>query len=156
MNTTRQDAWSKEEDAVLTNTVLEYIRIGNTQLEAFKKVASELSRTPAACGFRWNATLRKECAEAIQDAKEDRKKGNKPREPLSGLPEKVASDQIESTISFLEKMKTGFLLSSGEEQRKQQMQIETLRKENENLKRKAERLRKHLAGDRESMELGNK
>ncbi|MDY0405974.1 hypothetical protein P5G51_011775 [Virgibacillus sp. 179-BFC.A HS] len=74
MNTTRQDAWSNEEDMVLTETVLNYIRNGNTQLEAFKDVAKQLSRTPAACGFRWNATLRKQCQDAIQQAKEERKK----------------------------------------------------------------------------------
>lgn len=136
MNTTRQDAWSQEEDAVLTNTVLEYIRNGNTQLEAFKKVANQLSRTPAACGFRWNATLRKECAKEIQEAKEVRKKGNASRSHLHHLPENVASDQIESTISFLEKMKSGFLLSSGEEQKKQELQIKALKEENESLREK--------------------
>ncbi len=59
MYVTRQDAWTEEEDKILAETVLRYIRDGKTQLEAFKMVAEHLSRTSAACGFRWNATLRK-------------------------------------------------------------------------------------------------
>lgn len=134
MNTTRQDAWSNEEDMVLTETVLNYIRNGNTQLEAFKDVAKQLSRTPAACGFRWNATLRKQCQDAIQQAKEERKKGiGKPKE-RENYAAFDASDQIASTISILEKMKSGFLLSNGEAQKQQQKQLQILREENEKLK----------------------
>ncbi|MDY0405973.1 hypothetical protein P5G51_011770 [Virgibacillus sp. 179-BFC.A HS] len=45
-----------------------------------------------------------------------------------------ASDQIASTISILEKMKSGFLLSNGEAQKQQQKQLQILREENEKLK----------------------
>lgn len=50
MYVTRQDAWTKEEDHILAETVLRFIREGKTQLEAFKLVANQLSRTSAACG----------------------------------------------------------------------------------------------------------
>lgn len=70
----RQDAWTSDEDILLAETVLRYIREGKTQLEAFKEVGEKLSRTSAACGFRWNATLRKQYEEAIQIAKQNRKK----------------------------------------------------------------------------------
>ncbi len=70
----RQDAWTSDEDILLAETVLRYIREGKTQLEAFKEVGGKLSRTSAACGFRWNATLRKQYEEAIQLAKQNRKK----------------------------------------------------------------------------------
>lgn len=69
----RQDAWSHEEDVLLAETVLRYIQEGKTQLTAFQEVGDQLSRTAAACGFRWNATLRKQYDEAIQKAKQNRK-----------------------------------------------------------------------------------
>ncbi|SHN14911.1 RsfA family transcriptional regulator [Gracilibacillus kekensis] len=74
MQGNRQDAWTNDEDILLAETVLRYIREGQTQLEAFKEVGGRLSRTSAACGFRWNATLRKQYEEAIQLAKRNRKK----------------------------------------------------------------------------------
>ncbi|KAB8138642.1 RsfA family transcriptional regulator [Gracilibacillus oryzae] len=72
----RQDAWTKDEDIILAETVLHYIREGKTQLEAFKEAGNKLSRTSAACGFRWNATLRKHYEQAIQLAKSNRKKAS--------------------------------------------------------------------------------
>ncbi|GAE91750.1 prespore specific transcriptional activator RsfA [Gracilibacillus boraciitolerans JCM 21714] len=74
MQGNRQDAWTSDEDILLAETVIRYIREGRTQLEAFKEVGGKLSRTSAACGFRWNATLRKQYDEAIQFAKSNRKK----------------------------------------------------------------------------------
>lgn len=74
MSSQRQDAWTEEEDLILAETVLKYIREGNTQLAAFKEVGMKLSRTTAACGFRWNSTVRKKYEKAIQLAKQERKK----------------------------------------------------------------------------------
>lgn len=73
MNTTRQDAWTQDEDTLLAETVLKYIGDGKTQLEAFKEVAKRLSRTSAACGFRWNASVRKQYNHAIEVSKQARK-----------------------------------------------------------------------------------
>lgn len=73
----RKDEWSYEEDLLLAQTVLEYIENGNTQLNAFEKVAVRLKRTPAACGFRWNSTLRKTYKMQIKSAKLNRKSGKK-------------------------------------------------------------------------------
>lgn len=69
----RQDAWTDEEDLILAETVLKHIRQGSTQLAAFKEVGLKLSRTAAACGFRWNSTVRKRYEKAIKLAKEERK-----------------------------------------------------------------------------------
>ncbi len=56
MATTRQDAWTDDEDLLLAEVVLRHIRRRlETQLSAFKEVGRHLSRTPAACGFRWNS-----------------------------------------------------------------------------------------------------
>ncbi|MCA0987965.1 RsfA family transcriptional regulator [Guptibacillus algicola] len=69
----RQDAWSKDEDVLLAEVVLRHIREASTQLAAFEEVGKKLSRTPAACGFRWNSLIRKQYESAIVLAKKQRK-----------------------------------------------------------------------------------
>lgn len=69
----RQDAWSHEDDLLLAETVLRYIREGGTQLAAFEEVGDKLNRTSAACGFRWNAEVRNNYDQAIAIAKKQRK-----------------------------------------------------------------------------------
>ncbi|MED0959398.1 RsfA family transcriptional regulator [Bacillus cereus] len=76
MATTRQDAWTDDEDLLLAEVVLRHIREGGTQLSAFKEVGRHLSRTPAACGFRWNSYVRKQHRERIEEAKQLRKVEN--------------------------------------------------------------------------------
>lgn len=73
MQNNRQDAWTQEEDQLLGEIVLQYIEEGKTQLQAFSEAGEQLSRTPAACGFRWNATLRKQYENEIQQAKKNRR-----------------------------------------------------------------------------------
>ena len=62
MTSSRQDAWTHDEDLLLAEIVLRHIREGGTQLAAFEEVGKKLTRTSAACGFRWNF-----CAQTIQD-----------------------------------------------------------------------------------------
>lgn len=76
MNKTRQDSWSTEEDQLLAKVVLKHIREGGTQLQAFEEVGKELSRTSAACGFRWNANVRKLYRTEIDFAKQQRNMGS--------------------------------------------------------------------------------
>lgn len=59
MEAARQDAWNEDEDLILAEVVLRHIREGSTQLAAFEEVGEKLKRTAAACGFRWNAAIRK-------------------------------------------------------------------------------------------------
>ena len=73
MTSTRQDAWSQDEDLLLAEVVLKHIREGGTQLHAFDEVGKRLSRTPAACGFRWNSFVRKQYRSGIELAKKHRK-----------------------------------------------------------------------------------
>ena len=73
----RQDAWNQDEDLLLAEVVLRHIREGSTQLSAFEEVGDSLSRTPAACGFRWNSSIRKQYESAIQLAKKQRKQVKK-------------------------------------------------------------------------------
>ncbi|WP_071459342.1 RsfA family transcriptional regulator [Bacillus massilinigeriensis] len=78
MTLTRQDAWTQDEDLLLAETVLRHIRNGGTQLKAFEEVGKQLSRTAAACGFRWNSSVRKQFHSGIELAKRQRKEIKKP------------------------------------------------------------------------------
>jgi prespore-specific regulator len=73
MSITRQDAWTQDEDLLLAEVVLRHIREGGTQLQAFEEVGKRLSRTAAACGFRWNSSIRKQYKSGIEVAKKQRK-----------------------------------------------------------------------------------
>ncbi|GGE42952.1 transcriptional regulator [Pullulanibacillus camelliae] len=73
MTKVRQDAWSHEDDLLLAETVLRHVREGSTQLDAFEEVGDKLNRTGAACGFRWNAIVRKKYEKAVELAKKQRK-----------------------------------------------------------------------------------
>ncbi|WP_026581519.1 RsfA family transcriptional regulator [Bacillus sp. J33] len=77
MSSTRQDAWSQDEDLLLAEVVLRHIREGGTQLQAFEEVGKQLSRTAAACGFRWNSFVRKQYKSGIELAKKQRKEMKK-------------------------------------------------------------------------------
>ncbi|GAB3068028.1 RsfA family transcriptional regulator [Virgibacillus ainsalahensis] len=139
MNATRQDAWTNDEDAILAETVLHYIRDGKTQLEAFKEVAKQLSRTSAACGFRWNATIRKEYNDAIQMAKEDRKHGGKRDIRDGGEYNNKERNTIETAILLLEKMKSDFPEENSVMLKEQERIMRDLEKENEGLKHQLQR-----------------
>lgn len=69
----RQDAWTGDNDILLAETVLRHVREGSTQLSAFEEVGDALNRTAAACGFRWNAVVRREYEEDLEEAKRERK-----------------------------------------------------------------------------------
>ncbi|MEI3597022.1 MULTISPECIES: RsfA family transcriptional regulator [unclassified Oceanobacillus] len=137
MKETRQDAWTKEEDVLLAETVLQYIKNGNTQLEAFKEVAAKLARTPAACGFRWNATIRKQYDSAIRKAKEERKKvSSQALRALQANEGALEMNAIESAIQLLEQLKS----KGSEAENNEQVQlIERLKQENEQLNQQIER-----------------
>lgn len=70
----RQDAWTTEDDEILADIVLKHIKQGSTQLAGFNESSRRLGRTAAACGFRWNACVRKQQRKIIEIAKEERKK----------------------------------------------------------------------------------
>lgn len=100
MRKMRQDAWTEEEDILLASTVLRFIKKGKTQLDAFKLVGEQLSRTPAACGFRWNASIRHKHTEAINEAKQNR------QQSLQHVTNKnMETETIETAIALLEEMK---------------------------------------------------
>lgn len=69
----RQDAWLEQDDILLAETVLRHVREGSTQLSAFEEVGDALNRTAAACGFRWNAVVRRDYEKELSEAKKERK-----------------------------------------------------------------------------------
>ncbi|SDL77269.1 RsfA family transcriptional regulator [Sediminibacillus halophilus] len=138
MNNTRQDAWSQDEDVLLAETVLRYIREGKTQLEAFKEVANRLSRTPAACGFRWNASIRKQYQQAIQLAKQERKQADHYPVYHAEVKNNGKDAGFEAAISMLEKLRHNY-----ESANKQSVdaEIQRLKTENDQLKERLKRYR---------------
>lgn len=64
--------WTEGEDRLLKKTVLEAIRQGGTQIEAFQKVGEKLNRTPGSCGFRWNAVIKQQDPHSFHEAKKER------------------------------------------------------------------------------------
>jgi prespore-specific regulator len=100
MTKVRQDAWSHEDDLLLAETVLRHIREGSTQLDAFEEVGDKLNRTGAACGFRWNAIVRKKYIQAIEIAKKQRKqmKRAQQRRPRVWQPAAVGETMMEAPI----------------------------------------------------------
>lgn len=98
MSSTRQDAWTHDEDLLLAEMVLRHIREGGTQLQAFEKVGKKLSRTAAACGFRWNSYVRKQYKSGIELAKKQRKE--RKHNPTSD--ESVIVKETDQVVSDLE------------------------------------------------------
>jgi prespore-specific regulator len=110
MTSIRQDAWTQDEDLLLAEVVLRYIREGGTQLQAFEDVGRRLSRTAAACGFRWNSYVRKQYKEAIELAKKQRKEKKKEavihREQKGIATAEIAATKeltLEEVIAFLQR-----------------------------------------------------
>lgn len=66
----RHDEWTQEDDLLVVNTVVRYIALGKTQLQAFASASRKLKRTAAAVSFRFNKSLRQEFSETIKEAKE--------------------------------------------------------------------------------------
>lgn len=96
MSTTRQDAWTQDEDLLLAEVVLRHIRDGGTQLQAFEEVGKKLSRTSAACGFRWNSFVRKQYKSGIELAKKQRKETKKHSTDETSLTKKSQEPEVKS------------------------------------------------------------
>lgn len=108
MTITRQDAWSKDEDLLLAEVVLRYIREGGTQLQAFEEVGRKITRTSAACGFRWNSLVRKQYQSGIELAKKQRKELKKQLKQevreVEGTNQQNGNNPIRGIISSLEQL----------------------------------------------------
>lgn len=100
MPTNRQDAWSRDEDLLLAEVVLRHIREGGTQLQAFEEVGKQLSRTAAACGFRWNSYVRKQYKSGIELAKKQRKELKKQSQgPAAAIEEASLMEEVQPPVN---------------------------------------------------------
>jgi|SRR5690625_609082 len=139
MRKLRQDGWTKDDDILLAEIVLSHIRNGKTQLDAFKLAGEKLARTPAACGFRWNATIRHQYEDAIYLAKNARKQQSNYNEVEN---DEVTYDQeksIDSAITLLRGIKKQVNLQGDNVDEKNL--IKQLRDENKILQEEIERYR---------------
>lgn len=73
MNLQRIDNWTSTEDEILAKTILEYVRYGKTQLQAFEDVGEKIDRSESACQYRWNAVLRNNYKEELRLARRERR-----------------------------------------------------------------------------------
>lgn len=64
----RKDSWSTEEDKMLVETVLSYVKQKKRQVDAFVEVGEKLKRTKSATAFRWNNRLRKDYEKELKSA----------------------------------------------------------------------------------------
>lgn len=171
----RQDAWTREDDLLLAETVLRHIREGSTQLKAFDEVGDYLNRTSAACGFRWNAEVRQGYEEAVQIARKQRKElkreqAVKPKSQVSRLePQQkvvieaefsedvIANDPsltMQDVISFLQNIEQNnpLIEKLQTENDTLRSQLESLQKTNHQLEKKLEALQKQQQSVQEDYE----
>lgn len=160
MSPTRQDAWSQDEDLLLAEVVLRHIREGGTQLQAFEEVGKQLSRTSAACGFRWNSYVRKQYKSGIELAKKQRKELKKQiiptdkeltkefviEEPSSSVSVKSEGITFQSVVHFLENLHQKAAAASSIEEAKEKsfQKLKELEKKSYSLAAENERLTKNL------------
>ncbi|KAA6452972.1 sporulation-specific transcriptional regulator GerR [Bacillus swezeyi] len=154
MTITRQDAWTQDEDILLAEVVLRHIREGGTQLSAFEEVGKALSRTAAACGFRWNSFVRKQYQSGIELAKKQRKErrkkigihsANLPNSVKTVSEDKTDNLTLEDVIQFLEKLKEAPAQQDfTEEKRRLAEEVDELKREVEKLQSENESLKKQL------------
>ncbi len=140
MTTTRQDAWTQDEDLLLAEIVLRHIREGATQLAAFEEVGRRLSRTAAACGFRWNSHVRKQYKTGIELAKKQRKELRtlpQEQETENQILNEVNEEQEKPSASSKNTIKE---LISFLQQYEEAPSIQELQKENKQLKDKVQQL----------------
>lgn len=129
----RTDSWDPQDDQLLTKLVLDAIREGRTQLEAFQKAAEHLQRTPGACGFRWNGRLRRTYRNELEDAKRERKTKVKTPTQTRTLPLRVDS-------SIVMKDAVEFLKGISREYQELRDRIQTLTNERDRLQARVEEL----------------
>lgn len=164
MSIARQDAWNQDEDLLLAEVVLRHIREGSTQLRAFEEVGRQLSRTSAACGFRWNSFVRKQYKSGIELAKKQRKEYKAQENPQLNdeieleienvskpLPERelLQNQQVKSSISLQEviaflKEKEEIAQLYQQDQQHHSIEYENLKLENARLREENETLQTQL------------
>lgn len=140
MSTVRQDAWTQDEDLLLAEVVLRYIRDGGTQLTAFEEVGKKLSRTSAACGFRWNSYVRKQYKSGIELAKKQRKEIKREYAAKIPAPEVSEFNSINEKLFVSDNLTISAVISYLNHLEQLENEYTKLKDENLQLKRKVDKL----------------
>lgn len=140
MSTVRQDAWTQDEDLLLAEVVLRYIRDGGTQLTAFEEVGKKLSRTSAACGFRWNSYVRKQYKSGIELAKKQRKEIKREHAAKIPDPEVKEFNSINEKLYVSDNLTISAVISYLNHLEQLENEYTKLKDENLQLKRKVDKL----------------
>ncbi|WP_417900643.1 RsfA family transcriptional regulator [Bacillus haimaensis] len=140
MSTVRQDAWTQDEDLLLAEVVLRYIRDGGTQLTAFEEVGKKLSRTSAACGFRWNSYVRKQYKSGIELAKKQRKEIKREQAAKIPDPEVTEFNSINEKLYASDNLTISAVISYLNHLEQLENEYTKLKDENLQLKRKVDKL----------------
>ena len=142
----RQDGWTEAEDKWLAEAVLSHIKSGSTQLRAFEEIAQKVNRTPAACGFRWNSSIRKESQQQIDKAKKERyasrKTSSPPTRAMGSSPLEWSADEMVKQLGHWIDRITTHEHSVDWQQKYQMTQraLNTITKEKEELENKVQGL----------------
>lgn len=91
--------WSKEEDAILVETILHHLRTGSTQKSAIEEVSKKIGRTIHACNFRWK-TIREDYEEEVRQAKNK----SETKEVVKEEKEKSVELNFKDVLVYLESM----------------------------------------------------
>ncbi|WP_099353545.1 sporulation-specific transcriptional regulator GerR [Fredinandcohnia onubensis] len=143
MTSTRQDAWTQDEDLLLAEVVLRHIREGGTQLGAFEEVGRSLSRTAAACGFRWNSYVRKQYKSGIELAKKQRKELKKQNNGEQ-LQDPSSEPVINETVSEQQELQLRDVIRFLEEYEKTESEFQKVVNENRNLNTQISKLQEQV------------
>lgn len=119
----RKGSWSEKEDQMLLEKVIQYTRKGKAKLEAFKDIAEEINRTPAACGYRWNAKLR-------SNFQEDLKQARQHKDSVASINQKETENPLQLALQYLKSL-DDYHIDSFERIR----ELSDLKQENEQLKK---------------------
>ncbi len=154
LTSTRQDAWTADEDRLLAEIVLAHIRGDSTQLKAFEEAGLKLARTAAACGFRWNSYVRKKYDSEIRLAKKQRKervKGHQKNEQLTAkvnqMEEKAKKLNLKEVIVFLKGLESSCFNSLED-----RAVYEKLKAENEQLRKEIVKMNERYEAKKEQYE----
>jgi RsfA family transcription factor len=117
----RKEPWSEKEDKILSSIVRQFISENKTKKAAFLKVAENLSRTEAACAYRWNKVVKGKHFQKSEQSKDV-------------LQEDSFEINLEKCIIFLQELKNPTA----------DAEIGQLQKERDNLLLKQKRLKSKL------------
>jgi prespore-specific regulator len=69
MKKKRNDTWTTEQDVLLADTIVEYVKTGRSISSACREVGKLINRTEGACSLRWKQKLKKIYSDHLELAK---------------------------------------------------------------------------------------